>query len=114
MDKKPKATLDPLDLDLDLDIPLDVEGLELEPEAIVIPMSLVRDQRVPALAKIVHGVLKSYCVGKEQKCNPSLVQLAKRMEMTLPNMPRNIKNLQKAGYIKVGKVGRRNQYEFLK
>ena len=99
--------------DLELDLMIQELGLSLDLE-ICIPLCLVKDQKVPALAKIIYGVLKSFCVGKQERCNPSLIEIADRSGLALPNLPRNLKNLEKAGYIRIKRDQRRNHYEFVK
>ncbi len=104
-----RKSLTGLELDLELEHELRKLSLDLE---ICIPLNLVKDSKVPALAKIIYGVLKSFCVGK--RCNPSLIEIADRSGLALPNVPRNLRNLEQKGYIRIKKAERRNLYEFVK
>ena len=78
-------TIEPPDLDLDSDL-----DLNLEPVDIWIPFSLVRDPKTPALCKIVYGVLLSFCGAKKKICSPSLIEIAGRSGISLPNVPRTL------------------------
>jgi DNA-binding transcriptional ArsR family regulator len=106
----------PKELDLDLDFIPEIE-MELEMEMdldIRIPLVVVLDKALPAMTKIVYGVLRSFCSVRSTICAPSVIELGKRTGIEAPNVIPHLGRLRRAKYIKIDRPGRRNRYTFLK
>ena len=104
----------PKELDLDLDFMTEIE-MEMELELdIRIPLEVVLDKALPAMTKIVYGVLRSFCPVRSTICAPSVIELGKRTGIDAPNVIPHLARLRKAKYIKIDRPGRRNRYTFLK
>ena len=104
----------PKELDLDLDFMTEIE-MEMELELdIRIPLEVVLDKALPAMTKIVYGVLRSFCPLRSTICAPSVIELGKRTGIEAPNVIPHLGRLRRAKYIKIDRPGRRNRYTFLK
>jgi DNA-binding MarR family transcriptional regulator len=91
--------------------------MELEMEMdldIRIPLVVVFDKALPAMTKIVYGVLRSFCPLRSTICAPSVIELGKQAGIDAPNVIPHLARLRKAKYIKIDRPGRRNRYTFLK
>jgi DNA-binding MarR family transcriptional regulator len=85
----------------------------LEPQEIRIPVRLLKDRDVPALAKLIYGVLDTF-VYSGRDASPSLIEIAERSGIVVPNIPRTLRSLQTSGYIAINRDRKRNRYTFLK
>ncbi len=95
---------------LTLDLTNETE-LELEPVTIEIPLSVVRNRHVPATAKLVYGVLKSFVNAGKNTCEPSLIEIGERAGLMQPNVPRILRQLKNKKLVSVTRRGKRNRYE---
>jgi DNA-binding MarR family transcriptional regulator len=68
---------------------------------------------VPPIAKLIYGVLRTFVVSKGE-CTPSLIEIAERSGIVVPNIPRSLRWLEKSGYIQIKRDQKRNRYVFLK
>lgn len=102
----------PKELDLDLDFMPELE-MELDLD-IRIPPEVVLDKALPAMTKIIYGVLRSCCPVRSTICAPSVIELGKQAGIDAPNVIPHLARLRKAKYIKIDRPGRRNRYTFLK
>jgi hypothetical protein len=104
----------PKELDLDLDFKPELE-MEMELDLdIRIPLEVVLDKALPAMTKIIYGVLRSFCPVRSTICAPSVIELGKQAGIDAPNVIPHLARLRKAKYIKIDRPGRRNRYTFLK
>jgi len=90
-----------------------VNGVEFVLE-IRIPLEVVLDKALPAMTKLIFGVLQSFCPARSNSCSPSVIELGKRAGVEAPNVIPHLGRLRKAKYIKIDRPGRRNRYTFLK
>ena len=100
------------DSDLDLYFKPELE-MELDLE-IRIPLEVVLDKALPAMTKIVYGVLRSFCPVRSAICAPSVIELGRKTGIEAPNVIPHLGRLRRAKYIKIDRPGRRNRYTFLK
>jgi DNA-binding MarR family transcriptional regulator len=68
---------------------------------------------VPPIAKLIYGVLSTFIVSKKE-CSPSLIEIAERSGIVVPNIPRSLRSLEACGYIQIKRDQKRNRYVFLK
>ena len=99
--------------ELELDLEMDFPEIELDLE-IRIPLEVVLDKALPAMTKIVYGVLRSFCSVRSTICAPSVIELGKRTGIEATNVIPHLDRLRRAKYIKIDRPGRRNRYTFLK
>ena len=99
--------------ELEFELEMDLPEIELDLE-IRIPLEVVLDKALPAMTKIVYGVLRSFCPARSAICAPSVIELGKRTGIDAPNVIPHLARLRKAKYIKIDRPGRRNRYTFLK
>ncbi len=110
MEKKREKELT-IDPSLELFDELD---LEFEEPEITIPLSVVQDRAIPANAKLVFGILRSFCKGNKTTCTPSLIEIAKRANTWFSNVPKLLRTLEHQKYISVDRTGTRNVYTLLR
>ena len=84
-----------------------------EPE-ITIPLCVVQDRGIPANAKLVFGILRSFCKGNKNTCTPSLIEIAKRANTWFSNIPKLLRTLERQKYISIDRSGTRNLYTLLR
>jgi predicted transcriptional regulator len=89
-------------------------GLEFEETEITIPLSVVQDRGIPANAKLIFGILRSFCKGNKNTCTPSLIEIAKRANTWFSNIPKLLKTLERQKYISIDRSGTRNLYTLLR
>lgn len=77
-----------------------------------LPNNMTHNDDINPKDLLVYTTIKRYMNKETKSCFPSINTIVKKSGVSKPTVLKSIDKLQKANYIKVGKIGRNNLYTF--